>query len=693
MKRFLKILFLSLLFTFIPFSASQLLTSQTANADVGGVYVSSAGMDENDGTENAPYQTLEKALEEVQNHGTIILQGIVKLDSWGSHGKTVTLTGGTLDASGLSEMVINDNVNFENITVKASKIYANGYQVLMDENVTMSENNVYLYGGSVEGSTIASTNLTVLSGTYGYIFGGSYKGKINGDTHLTIGGTTKATYVFGGSDGSSALSSIGGTAYLKISNGTFEGVYGGNQGTNCENDVDLEITGGKFIQVFGGGYKAYLTGNVEIRLLGGTITRRVYGGCYNETSGTSFTTSCYVNGKIHLILGGVNIDFSSSEGDRAIYAHTRHKTAVDTETSMLTFANETSYNKYKDKLKAQDWQGKLLMGSLSAADELHYYTYAQNGTTLTQNCAYCQDFSATVDLSLDETASLVYTGKEIAPVRAIYSENWVGDKPNVVYTNNVEVGVAVCSLTIGKVSLSLDFTIVDTPVVLGGSVRLSNPTGLRFQSIVPTGLKNSGATFGTLIIPKAVLGEQELTHETTSAEDVVQKQWATESVKEHYPTSYMEGYEYFHAVLTEIPAQYYSAEIVARSYVCANGQYYYSEPMTRSIAQISAFALADGYTDSVLYDYVDTALAGTTLTMEKEVEITEDLQEYQLNLLGNTKGYAVIWSSSDSSIITVDDNGYIRVVDGAQGSVVISAKLGSQVVECKVIVVKWSKYY
>ena len=693
MRRFLKTMLIILTLAVIPFAVSKSFSATKVTADAAAIYVSATGDDTNDGSSNAPYKTLNAAIAAAENGANIVLQGTVTISDWTAHGKAITLSGGTLDASGWSQMEINDDVTFENITLKTGvEIYANGYTVVMGENVTISTSGVDLYGGAKEGTTIPCTDLTVLSGSYEYIFGGSYKAKIEGDTNLTIGGSTKATYVFGGSNGSSSLSSIGGTSYLTISAGTIEGAYGGNQGTNCENDVKMLVTGGTFQQIFGGSFKAYLTGNVDLRLLGGTVTRRVYGGCYNEQAGmTSFGTSCYVNGKISLTLGGVDINFEHNESDRSIYARTRHKTEVNTETAILIFADATAYGKYKDKLCAQDTFGKMLMGSLTAADEYHYCTYEQNDNTITQTCVYCKT-SATATLALDESVSLQYTGVAIEPAIVTYSGDWEGEKPVVEYVNNVAAGKATCAISAGQVRVELQFIIVDAPVILGGSVRLSNPSGLRFQSMIPAGLKDSGATFGTLMIPKEVLGDNELTHAVALVEDVVQKQWATEEVKNCNPDAYRERYEYFNAVLTEIPAEYYGTEIVARSYVCIDGEYYYSAQITRSIAQVAACALADGYTNDILYTYVDEAMQGVVLTMESEVELADGQEEYQLVLEGNTKGYAVIWTSSNPDVVAVDENGRLRVVGGF-GVVVITAKLGSQTLQCTVVVTQWSKYY
>jgi hypothetical protein len=226
---------------------------------------------------------------------------------------------------------------------------------------------------------------------------------------------------------------------------------------------------------------------------------------------------------------------------------------------------------------------------------------------------------------------------------------------------------------------------------LGGSVRTAAPSGLRFQSKIEDGMKDSGATFGTLVIPKGVLGDNELTVETSTVEDIEQTKWATNSVKESHPKDYQEGYEYFNAVLKEIPEEYYDEVIVARSYVYANGQYYYSEPEERSIAQVAAYAIQDGYEQEILRDYVTKALSDSTVSMQNSMEIYET-KSAQLGLTGN-KGYVAVWSSSDESIVTVDKNGKITA-GKKEGTATVVAKLGTITVTCEVTVkYRWTGYF
>ncbi len=688
------------------------------------VYVSASGSNSNAGTESAPYGTFQYAISQVENGGTIVLQDSVSVGTWTKHNKTIIVTGGSLNATSVPSLQIYDNVTFidTNILVNAnSYICANGYTVTMDEGVSLS-NTVDVFAGGDEGTTVPGTSLTLLSGAYRGVYGGSRMGTVDGDTHLTVGGSAnagldvsdhegtaifygggakdtitgntyltfgenaKSTHLFGGSYGSGAT--INGSANLTVTGGASMSMYGGSKGVDTGCDVNLTVTGGTFEQIFGGCESATLTGNVDVRVLGGTITRRVYGGCYNDYGWTGWKTSVSVNGEICLTIGGdANITLNYNDDDRSIYGHSRYKTNSAAEISQIVFADVTAYNAYKNKLCAQDSTMKGIMGSLSAADSIHYYTYGVSDNVITQNCAY-HSLVATATLNFD--SALQYTGEEITPVSIVYGDDWEYDKLTLSYTNNVEEGTATYAISAADTIFTGSFEIRKSPIILGGSVRLSAPAGLRFQSKVSENLVNEGATFGTLVIPKAVLGEAELTCETTSVRNIAQTKWATDSVKENNPQDYQEGYAYFNAVLTDIPAEYYDEVIVARSYACLNGVYYYSEPVERSIAQVAAYAIQDGYTESVLFTYVDTALANETLSLESRVEVKEGLS-YQLKLTGN-KGYVAIWQSSDERIAKVDKDGKVTAL--RPGEVTITAKIGNKTVEC-ILVVKqnWSGTY
>ena len=704
------------------------------------VYVSSSGNDENAGTSASPYATLDKALTEVPNGGTITLKDTIAVDSWTAHEKTVTITGGGLDVSGSAEVEIKDSVTFTNMswTVDSGAyVYVNGYKTTIGEGVSWN-NEIRLFGGGKTGTTVASTDLTVLSGVYTHIYGGGNAGStVSGNTNLTVGGTTnnssavdtaiknhtgkyyvfggghstntikgstnlvvkdqaKAVYVFGASHGYSDTRYISGSANTTILNGTMMAVYGGSQGGYASNGANVRIEGGNMQQVFGGSEAwPFSMGNINLQIVGGTITRRIYGGCYNND------TEYYVQrGKITLEIGGdANITLNASHDDRGIYARSRYN--GDVEDCQIIFTSQTAYNAYKDKLGAEDWGASYVMGSTSAADTYHYYTYTANDNVLTQSCAYHTELAATATLNL--TGDCKYTGGKVTPVELSFSGDWEYNKPAMTYANNVEIGAATAAITAGDVTAQQKFVIVDTPTILGGSVRTATDSGLRFQSTVPSGLKNSGATFGTLIIPKQTLeksGDLNLTHEhpyfaQKLIEDVPQTKWATEEVKNTKRHVYKEGNEYFNAVLTGIPEQHYDKVIVARSYVYANGKYYYAEEKERSIADVAAKALQAGDTTpdtiGVLHNYVDKALENYTLAIEGTAVVYEK-ESAQLTLTGNN-GYVAIWSSDNNNILSVDENGQITA-GKTEGKVTVTATIGTKTAKFDVIVkYRWTGYF
>ena len=739
-KMMRKIVILSLM-SAIPFAVYGGVKTLNVAAEPTTVYVSATGRDYNKGTKLSPYKTFDRAVEKVSDGGTIVVLDTLAIDDWTAHNKTFTLTGGSFDATalkdadGISALQIFDNVTFSNIHLLVNAggyISANGYTVKIDEGVTLS-NRVDIYGGGSK-TTVAGTNLTVLSGAYKCVYGGSLRGKVNGDVHLTVGEKINTGidafnhdgnyYIFGGgySDtitgnvyfnfeegakgnyiygGSNDAGTISGSTNLTITGGEAMSIYGSGRNVNTGSDANTVITGGTFEQVFGACERASLTGDVDLRVLGGTIKRRIYGGSYNDTSGLSFSTNYSVEGNINLTLGnGMNITYKGDK-DNSVYAHSRHSTNSSNETANLIFADETIYNEYTQgtlKLKTQDTglNMNVIIGNLSVADALHYYSYENNGDDITQTCAYHTSLAATATLNVAQ--SLEYTGKAIAPVEVAYSNDWEYDELMLVYENNVEEGTASCYVQDANGQANLctkTFEIRKAPKVLGGSVRITDPSGLRFQSKVSMSFVNAGAKFGTLIIPKAVLGDTELTHENPLyaqklIEDVAQKKWATQEVKANKPHVYEEGYAYFNAVLQGIPDEYYDTVISARSYAYLDGVYYYSETVERSIAQVAASALQDNNTADILYDYVDKALAKETVSLASNVEVVENFT-YQLEIAGG-KGYMAIWNCANEDVISIDENGLVKGLK--EGTATVTAQLGNTKLTCLITVVQgWADGY
>ncbi|MBR5570238.1 MAG: hypothetical protein IKW10_05010 [Oscillospiraceae bacterium] len=409
--------FLALLFAVIllvcAFSVNALAAE---NQDI---YVSTAGVDTNAGTQEAPVASLDKALELVANGGTIrIVDSYVAPADfvWENHNKDVTISGGTLDLSKAGDVkdidgknipfyYQGDSVTFDNLRlVLADNAYycANGNRLQVNANVTVSGANIQLYGGGANGNTVASTDVTLLGGSYLRIYGGGYKAAVSGDSNLYVGainagykvshdGTKRvhgggyyaniggdinltvagatADFIDGGSNSDCTIS---GDVNVRMSSGTLYCLYGGGYKNNIRGNINLTMNGGTVAQVFGANRNAGYEGNVSVTLAGGTITRRFFGGCYNnyEVLG-GYTDSNHVVGKINVcIYEGMNFAWNSAEDDLGLYAHSRYNPLFDEEVSNIWFMGSAAQSKHEKNLGSQNSGMRMVMGSVSAADAI-----------------------------------------------------------------------------------------------------------------------------------------------------------------------------------------------------------------------------------------------------------------------------------------------------------------------------------
>ncbi len=441
---------------------------------------------------------------------TLEIHGTVTAASLPANGtKNITITGDTLDLTEMGATItLNGNVTFEKININvadSATIYANGYKVIIGEGVTFNKTLSAIYGGGASGTTVASTDLTILSGNFLNIFGGSNGGTVSGDTnvtvdgdtnsacdwtshdhnylvfggsnngaiggstHLTFTGKAKANYIYGGSQGSS--STISGAKYSTMSGGSTMSYYGGNRNVNAGGNVYATMTGGQLEQLFGGNESGNMTGNVDLRVMGGEVIRRIYGGCYNEYASLSWQSSYHVEGNITVTLGSeATLSYSFDGNDLGLLVGSRYNKpgflsiptgdTCDTGTRTLIFADQTAYNENQSKVGIQDDVAKLMMASVSTYTSLHKHTYSASGAVITQNCDQgCA--AATATLSLTESGPFTYNGKAHTPAYNItYSGTWLGYEPTVTYANNTNAGTAtVTAATIDGVNASLSFII------------------------------------------------------------------------------------------------------------------------------------------------------------------------------------------------------------------------------------------
>lgn len=272
------------------------------------------------------------------------------------------------------------------LTFKAGAvIYAAGNSLKIDSDVTVNGTTT-LYGGDT--AAVESTDVTLLSGSFTTIYGGGngagvtgntnlYVGGnvnpgidvadhgiginiyggcnnavVSGDTYVTIADNARSSHVLGAGIGSN--SNVLGTTHVYFTGGDLMSIYGGGRASGATN-TQVIMTGGNVEQVFGGSESASFTGSTDVQILGGTVTRRIYGGCYNEAarSGLSLNWSSthHVTGTTTVTIGeGANITLSYSDDERGIFACSRYKSLFSNEYAKFVFTSDAAYNSYYSKL-------------------------------------------------------------------------------------------------------------------------------------------------------------------------------------------------------------------------------------------------------------------------------------------------------------------------------------------------------
>ena len=346
--RFRKLLSLLVCAVMVAVMLVPVLGTFSANAADGKtVYVSSTGSDDNDGSESAPFATLQKAWTNSDTGKlTIVIVDNVVLDvstvafSFGGENKAseTVIRGATassvLDLSAKTRMGLyggGSKFTFDNITLKfdqtlssgvpTAKFYANGTHVVITDTVTFADNapiNIFAGGN---GKEVASTRLEVYGGYYYYIYGGGENYPVTGNVNLTVGGNINAgeniddessnvaqARIYGGgykgAVGGNVNINYGGNAIARVLTGTGRdgGEVGGSININMtggkvstisatktvhdkDADVHISMTGGLCEAIFGGGESCSITGNTVV-YVGGTadVSRRIHGGSYNEST-------------------------------------------------------------------------------------------------------------------------------------------------------------------------------------------------------------------------------------------------------------------------------------------------------------------------------------------------------------------------------------------------------------------------
>ena len=263
---------------------------------------------------------------------------------------------------------VEGNTSVTLLSGKYNKVYGGGNLCVVEGNTsviiggTADVKTVHGggYGNRVNGSTYVwvggnanpDCDPTLHEGDVYYIVGGAYSGIVEGSTTVVFGENANANYIIGGMDGADQY--IGQGSNLYITGGKAMSAYGGSAGKDQGSDVNVVMTGGELEQLMGAGsgradVAVGLTGNVTIKLLGGTITRRVFGGCYNDYSITKgWLTSGYVDGTITLIIDdAAKITFTYNDGlssDHALSAQSRRSSVAGDENGVVIFTSTTAKN-------------------------------------------------------------------------------------------------------------------------------------------------------------------------------------------------------------------------------------------------------------------------------------------------------------------------------------------------------------
>lgn len=356
-------------------------------------FVSENGNNLSDGSASAPFKTIKRALSEARSgiNTTIVVESNSDIETMPE------LQSGRITLSGKSSYVkLNLSDNFEcrsdivldNAELNGATVFANGYKLEVTDSVTSSE-RLTVYGGGNKKAIDGDTNVSLHGGKYNRIYGGSLNAAVNGNTNIIFGGNcnpgdgiyddksnlspcyvygggsngsvakkTNITiaenavtkYIVGGGSGTGGL--VGESTNINIAGGKVMNVYAGSAGSaptlNC--DTNITMTGGLAEGLFGGSEGTNLTGNSHIYLLGGEVTRRVFSGCYNATSGSIFVsiaTSNHIKGTTTIAIDNdakliTNSGLSSgNKMNSGIFAGSRISSKNAEEVNTIIFLNDS----------------------------------------------------------------------------------------------------------------------------------------------------------------------------------------------------------------------------------------------------------------------------------------------------------------------------------------------------------------
>ena len=218
-------------------------------------------------------------------------------------------------------------------------------------------------------------------------------------------------------------------------------------------------------------------------------------------------------------------------------------------------------------------------------------------------------------------------------------------------------------------------------MVEGASVRVEAPSGIRFtarvdETYLENGQVKEGYEVGMLIIPSALLGEDELTAGTANVSKTVASVFDTVDNQK-------EGMATFNVALCDITETHYATELSARAYIYNKdtGKYIYSalnEIQERSVAQVASLALAGGDSDEsgILTNYIDKCNPTLTVGGNGADEINLTLKVGDTVSVETTPASLVPAFVCESNAVTCEDK-TITVESEFDNVVIVTVKLGS----------------
>ena len=301
-------------------------------------------------------------------------------------------------------------VTTSNVTLKSgnvTNVFGGGNSVAVGTaNVTLDGITINtIHGGSKDAGVTTTTNVTLLSGTVENVFGGGLDVGV-GTSNVIHQSSANVTNIYGGINSGSGTGGDTTTSNVKISSNVTN-VYGGNylKGTTTNSNVTIHgspIISGK---LFAGGYKsnigkADISGSTTIKVVGGTINNDINGG--SEEGIVYGTTNMYigVDSFIDATLTAGSVEIKGTIYGAGSSANSGYTTSSVIGNTNITMDNSSIYP-------------VIYSGSIFGSGKNS--TYSTSGTESDESTIHIKDFGTSVDntyqfVSIERTGSL-YIGK------------------------------------------------------------------------------------------------------------------------------------------------------------------------------------------------------------------------------------------------------------------------------------------